>query len=725
MIASATLNYDDKIVYLSVLDDHKIAIVDFTNTFTVLDILTMETTHSFVLKSAYAHAQKKNISFSPDGKYLAYSEEKQSVVRIIDIQKQKLHHSFPTQQNKIETLCFDPSSSYLVAGSLTGRVYLWNLFSTGQVSRLSSFPEYSPNTLLQPKTNYVSAAAFSPSGNLVATSGYGGSIVITNIRTEVSPKRITPSHVRINALCFIDENFLCAGNIEGGLDIIDLRASQIHKHYQTSLGDINTMCLSRSHNYLFIAGHTQKVSLLSLKEDKPLRNEYLHLHEKITHMDMTKEDTLIVACEDGSVSFFEVYPEELFKLRIDTSSYQQCYELLQAYPLLLESDLMQDLDDAWQITLEEAVYQVEEGDIKASQRTLNRFAKIPSKTHVINEFKEFVTHYERFKVAVKNENFAMAYSMCEHVHLLKMTKPYMEVEKVWDGIFLKAQACVIKGQTQNLFKIFEPFSRVTSKLCFIQVLLHEPKTFLEFTQHINDHSYEHIFLITKQHPCLQEISSYQKVLESSADLLVKFRQHIFSRDYELADLEHEALKHVTYLKDEVKELTKLLSFAKKLEDYVQEDKYLAAYTLMDTHYELHELPLSIELEDNWNKKMKEAEKEALLGHTKEIKLILGDLLRLRSRAQKVGMLLRQSYIIQIKFLIVKEQFSLISKAVINYITIFGFDTEVSNLLLKLKKSKNLSIELTPEQEHRRPRTLWLNVTDAKVPDTILHVVQYS
>jgi len=719
LIASATLNFDDKIVYLSVLNHNKIAVTDLSKTFSIIDIETMEKTQSLTLKHAYTHSEKKTISFSPDGKYLAYSEENQSVVRVIDIEKQKLHHSFPTLQNKIETLVFDPSSSYLIAGSVTGRVHLWNLFSTGHVSRLSSFPEYSPNTLLQSKINYVSAAAFSQSGNLVATSGYGGSIVITNIHTEVAAKRITPNHIRINSLCFIDENYLCAGNIEGSLDIIDLRISQIHKHYQTSLGDINTMCLSSSGSFLFIAGHTKQVSLVDLKNDKPVINEYIRVKSKITHIDITKEDILIIACEDGSINFFHLFPQELFQLRLSTASYQQSFQLLANFPLLHESPLVEELDRAWDETLQEAIYQVQEGNFKASQRVLNRFSKIPSKTHIINEFQGLSTHFSRFKTAVNHENYAMAYSMSEHVPLLKMTDPYRQMESVWDDVFLKAQAYVIKEQTHNLFKILEPFSRVTSKLCFIQILLHQPEMFLEFTQHINDHSYEHIFSITKQYPCLKDIASFQKVLESSEDLLTKFRQHIFSTDYELADLEYESLKHISYMKEELKELAKLLELAKRLESYQHEEKFLAAYTLIDAHPQLQVLPLTLDLEKSWNQKMKESEKEALLGHTKEIKLILGDLLRLHSRAQKIGMLLRQSYIIQIKFLVIKEQFSLISKAVTSYINIFGFDTELNNLLLKLKKSKNMMIELTPEQEHRRPRTLWLTLTGGKVPDTIL------
>ena len=166
-------------------------------------------------------------------------------------------------------------------------------------------------------------------------------------------------------------------------------------------------------------------------------------------------------------------------------------------------------------------------------------------------------------------------------------------------------------------------------------------------------------------------------------------------------------------------MVKLLQLAKRLENYYVDKKMISAYTLIDAHPELLPLPLAQEIEKTWNKKMKEAEKEALLGHTKEIKTILAELLTLHSRAQKIGMLLRLSYMTQIKFLVVKEQLGVISKAVNSYIKIFGYDTELGTLLQKLKKSKDLDIELTPEQEHRRPRALWLNITEGNVPDTII------
>lgn len=719
MIPSAKLNFDDKIVYLSVLDEGKLALVDKTKKFFIIDLPTMGREHEFKFKQALVHSEKMSISFSPDGKYLAYSEKDQSVVRIIDLHEHKLHHSFPTLHNQIETLCFDPSSSYLIAGSITGRVYLWNLFATGQVSRLSSFPEYTPHLFSQPKTNYVSSACFSPSGNLVATSGYGGSIVITNIHTEVTPIRVTPNHVRINGLCFINEDYLAAGNIEGGLDIINLLTSQIHKHYQTSLININAMCVTSRGSYLLVAGHTKHISLIDLNTQKIVNAEYIHLGAKVTRLAITGEDTLIVGCEDGSINVFQLYPQELLQHYLDSSSYAQGYDLLYKFPLLHESPLIHTLELAWEEILEQAIGHVQKQEVDKAQKLLNKFTNVSSKYKTIKGFQELIAHFERFRTAVEHKNYALAYSMAEHVNLLKHTSPYLEMEEIWDTAFLQAQVHIIKDEIHELFKVLEPFSRVTTKLCFIQVLLHQPARFLEFTNLINSHSYEKIFEITKNYPCLKEIQSYQKIIDATDDLYEKFRQHIFSRDYELAQLDQEALSHIPYMKRKCKELASLLKFSKKLESYYQKEDFISCYTLVDKHKELHTLPLVQKLEEIWNTKVKDAEKEALLGHTKGIKDILGKLLTLHTRALKVGMLLRLSYMTQIKFLVIHHHIDSVPKAMDTYIKIFGYDTELHNLIMKLDKEKIATIELTDEQQYRRPRSLWLNLTEGIVPDTIL------
>ncbi len=713
------LALDRNIIYLQLLHNNRLALVTEDKVFSILDLETMEKEHDFTFHNADVHHEKKSISFSPDGKYLAYSEMNQSVVRVINIHSHKLHHSFPTLQNKIETLEFDPSSSYLIAGSLTGRVYLWNLFSTGQVSRLSSFPEYSPHLLTQPKVNYVSAACFSPSGDLVATTGYGGSIVITNIHTEVSPKRITPNHVRINALNFINEDMLVSGNIEGALDIINLHNSQIHKHYQTGLGSISSIMVSSSGDFLLVSGHTKDILLIDLKKEKIREAAYISCPTKTYQLRITQDNKLIVACEEGILIIYELYPQDIFLAYINENAYDRAYELVQDYPLLEDSSLLSTIEEEWEDTLRDALVKIENNKEEEALLLLEKFSRVPSKVNLITQVKNFITHYPAFRSAASNENYSLAYSISEQTPLLKKSALFLRMEKVWDSYFLKAQTYVITNQKTELIKILEPFSRVNSKFCFIQVLLHQPSLFIEFINNVNAKDYEKIFAVTHSYPCLKEIKSYKELLHDAKDLVQACRQHIYTAKYNLAQDELEKLEHIPSMKQQTLELKHLFSLSTRLQELYENEDFLSCYTLIDKNEVLQTLPLAKKLEDAWNVQVQASEKEALLGNIKAIKEIFKELISLGTRSQKIGTLLRLGFLMQIKLLVIKKQIETLYPAIHNYIHFFGYDTELHNLILKLKQDDIVHIDLDEEQMHHRPRSLWLVITEGKIPDTIL------
>ena len=713
------LSIDRNIVYLQLINNNRLALVTDDRVFSIFNLDTMKKEQDFTFHNADVHHEKKSVAFSPDGKYLAYSEISQSVVRVINIHSHKLHHSFPTLRNKIETLEFDPSSSYLIAGSLTGRVYLWNLFSLGQVSRLSSFPEYSPHLLTQPKINYVSAACFSPSGDLVATTGYGGSIVITNVHTEVSPKRITPNHIRINALNFINEDMLVSGNIEGAIDIINLHNSQIHKHYQTGLGSINSIVVSSSGDFLLVSGHTNDILLIDLKKQKIRETAYISRPNKVYLLRITQDNRLVVACEKGTINIYQLYPEDTFSSYISENAYHRAYELVQEYPLLEDSSFLSTIEEEWERTLQEALVKIEEEKEDEALLFLEKFSRVPSKVNSINQVKNFIAHYQAFKIATLNENYSLAYSISEQTPLLKKSTLFLNMEKVWDACFLKAQTYVITNQKAELIRLLEPFSRVNSKFCFIQVLLHQPHLFIEFINHINTKDYEKIFSVTHSYPCLKEIESYKELLHAAQDLVDECHQHIYTANYGLAQNNLDLLEHIPSMKQQTQELKHLFSLSTRLQELYEHGDIVSCYTLIDKNEILQILPLAKKLEDEWNLQVQESEKEALLGNIKAIKEIFKDLISLTTRSQKIGTLLRLGFLTQIKLLVIKKQIESLTPAIHNYIHIFSYDTELHNLILKLEQENIVYLELDEEQRHHRPRSLWLVITEGKIPNTIL------
>jgi hypothetical protein len=467
------------------------------------------------------------------------------------------------------------------------------------------------------------------------------------------------------------------------------------------------------------AGTGQHISLLDLRQKKIIEPSYIKVNSKITAMAIGTDDVLYVGSEDGSISVFDLVPKDILNLSADANTYAQAYDLLHTHPLLQDTPLKQELEERWELTMQKAIEQLENRQTDEAIKSLKIFSKVKAKQVMIKDFQGVITTFERFRAAVDHENYTLAYSMADHIPLLKETTPYKEIEALWDDVFHKAQTYVITENTHQLFKVLEPFSRVTSKLCFIQVLLHQPKLFLEFTHMINTRHYEKIFSIAGQYPCLKEIESYKNVIHAADDLQKNAYKHILSREYTLAERALKELASIPYMKTELKELSRLSSLLQKIEKFHKKGDLTSCYTFIDKHPDLQEFPLIQEIEEHWKTKMKEAEKEALLGHTKEIKTILGELLTLPTRAQKVGMLLRQSFLIQLKLMVIQHKTDKLQVAIENYISLFSYDTELHNLIQKLKNEKIINIELTPEQEYRRPRSLWLSLSKGKIPDTIL------
>ena len=719
MITTSSCMLDDAIVNLKCIGNTHLCIADNAKNFFIMDLHTLTKVKEFSFSQANTHPEKQTIAYSPDGKFLAYSESSQSVVRVIDLEQQKLHYSFPTLQNKIETLCFDPTSHYLVAGAITGRVLLWNLFATTQVSRLSSFPEYTPKTMTKPKTNYVSAACFSPSGHLVATTGYGGSIVITNIHTEVSPKRITPAHIRINCMLFANENTLIAGNVEGGIDIIDTLSSRTMRHIQSGHAHISSMCLSACGEFLFVTGHSHYVSLYHWRDYTLIDMDYIRTDSKINRIDISDDNFLVLGLENGEVELYNLYPKDLLQLRMKTGAYAKAHELIQTYPLLKHSILHQQLNDLWEENLQTAITHVEEGHPDNAKKQLLKFAGIPSLQKHFGDFEGLLANYDRFFRGYQMQNYPLAYSLAEYNPLLKRTTPYQQMESIWTQTFNKAQLLIIKDQKDKLYSLLDPFNRVTSKQCFIQVLLYQPRLFIEFLTYIKQHDFNNLCDAVKAYPCLKEMSSYQKMYEWVEELFEKFHNHILSKDFELAQLDYEALTLLPQMKERTDELKALMDFSQLLEVPFRNNNFKACYMLIDEHKGSTDIDLVTELEEKWKEMVKEAERLAQLGQVKGIKAYMGELLYIPSRSQKTGMLLRQGYITQIKLLIVKKQFERALQSMHNYIKLFGYDTELDNLITKLHKDDIMKIELSEADLVRRPRSLWIEKSKGMVPDTII------
>ena len=116
--------------------------------------------------------------------------------------------------------------------------------------------------------------------------------------------------------------------------------------------------------------------------------------------------------------------------------------------------------------------------------------------------------------------------------------------------------------------------------------------------------------------------------------------------------------------------------------------------------------------------MEQCEAAALRGDTPAIKELLGPLLTLKSRNEKIGNILRVSYQIQIKQCLTQSKPALAKNGISHYVDLFGMDGETEQLI-KVLHAKGLKLHLSDEQKQHRPRGLWVSTTHGHLPDSIV------
>jgi hypothetical protein len=656
-------------------------------------------------------------AFSSDGSFFAFAHNtpKGNAVRIIDMTSKDLVRSYATQENSVELLEFDPTGTYIVAGTTTGRVFLWRTDGNNLIARLSSFPEYTPHLLTLPTNNYVSAAAFDT--NLVATTGYGGSIVITNVLTQANTKRLKPGKLRIDAMLFLDAHHLIAGNEEGVVSLIHTEENHPTRRVAAGVGAIKHLVLLPNGHFLLAASEYNHIALINLESMEVLNNRYITTNSPVRTMTLSNEHSVLIGMLNGEILHVDLSPYSDFNQLVEEGRYQEAYALCDNEPFIKESAEYRQLDLVFEERYEKAHTFLERKQREDALHILMPFMKVPGKGKAIRSLFNAFDTFPRFAHLVSQKKYSIAYGLCtQHPHL-KKTLPYATMEQAWEKAFSTAQKLVLQGHEKQARQAFDQFLTVAEKSQYIRLLLHNKAILVAFAKAIAAKDYISLKNLTEQEPILRQIPSYHTVMESTDTIIEVIMDAIKHEQYDKADLLCGELLQIPHLAHHYDNVNRFITKAKKLSALHNAGKIYEVYETLDRSTELNVLPLAKEMEEKWNKMMQACEEAALHGHTAVIKNTLGNMIMLSSRSEKIGNLLRISYQMQIKFFLARNNPDKAGRSIERYIELFGIDNE-TRLLIKLLNKKGEDLFLTDEQQQNRPRGLWLSVTDGNLPDQL-------
>jgi len=321
---------------------------------------------------------------------------------------------------------------------------------------------------------------------------------------------------------------------------------------------------------------------------------------------------------------------------------------------------------------------------------------------------------------IEQNSLGLAFGLIDDNPMLRETTEHKKLEEMYSIVFNRAIEELCKQKSDNAHKLLENFKEISSKKEQINTLFIDFKHFERFKEHISDEKYPIAYALSSKHTLLTLTPEFQKMEDTFAGIFKLAREQMIIGQKDLAT---ETLSPYMTILSKRQELKNLLSGnyiylnnKQKNEMEINREKLLFAYEKNDfkecyeliDRYSIEELELVELLEKHWIKLMVECEEYSIKGDIKAIKTILGELIKTKTRVDKIGDLLRVAFYSKIKTLGENKKFSSAQNIIYSYIDIFGVDLEMKDIMKEYEKISKNRLAITHNQNEKVLRSDWLN-----------------
>lgn len=644
------------------------------------------------------------VAFSKKSDLLAFANG--TIIYIINTQNKMLLQTIRTNDGEITLLEFVPDTKYLVTGTTHGRVMQYRYDGRSPLSRLCSFGQQLKEKNSRIKRNYVSAFAFHK--EYFAVAGYGGLITVLKMSTYTNRHSITASKVRVSALCFLNENRLVSANIDGFLQIHSLKKHHSVKNITMPFRNINTILVMQNPRYIMVSAEDKNIILVDTLTAKVVSASYLKFKENIQMIELTKDNYLLVVLHSKEIHKVKLPTTEHLKTFILNKELHRAFHLIEKDPMLQGTREHKRVGVMYENLYAQAVEALINSNVTEARKLLQKFSAIKSKEDDINSIFKAFEHYPRFKTLYLEKKYALAYAMSEKHPALKRTKHYKKMEEIFKEAFTFAQKQILTGREDVAKEILSVYATVVSKKPILKLILNQNKDFIDFLKAINEKNYSTVDKLLEKNPLFSQIPTYTALKNSTQESLNEIREVLDIGEADTAITLIKKLLDTPNIKDELQEFYKEAKLVKRLQEKYDNNDFKACYEILDSTNTLDNLELSKLLEAHFSKLMNQCEEAGLIGDIKSVKKVLGNLIDIKSRLDKIGDMLRLSFHTKIKGLMAKRSFKSAENIIYSYIDIFGQDSEIFSIMKTYEKVTKSKLAITDEKYFSLPRDNWIN-----------------
>jgi hypothetical protein len=670
---------------------HGIKTVLLSNCSTISNIIIKQLNH-----------QTTAIDFSANSNMVAFANA--NIIYIYDLTNKHIIQTIRTNEGIITTLKFMPNTPYIITGTNYGRVMQYRYDGRAQLSRLCSFGHFS--TLKKPiKNNYVSTFAFYE--DYVASTGYGGIISVIRLNSRSFKININNSKVRINTLLFLDKHTIISGNAKGVLQIQKVDKYKSAKSIQTQYTTIKDICQIPNTPFILISGDSNNLSVVDTQKEKLISSKYITFNDEIEKIKITPDNDLLVFLKNKHLLISELPKAQHLKSFILNNKLDEAFNFIEKYPTLQGTREHKRVEVMYEKIYSDAIAALIKSNKKQALKIIEMFKNVNTKRDETNKIFDDFHQYHRFKTLYLEKKHSLAYAVADKYPSLKRTHEYKKMEEEFKNNFSFAQKQILIGREDVAKEILSPYANITSKRDILHLIFTFNDDFISFLKAIESKDFIVIEKLLKKHKTFKDIPSYAALKNSINEDLEIIKELLIKGDTESAKVHISKLENIDTIKHEIQHLLNILKYTKLLYKNYDQNRFVNCYELIDKHTELEDLELSILLDKHWEKLMLECEQYALLGDLKSIKSTLKELIKVKTRSQKIGDLIRVSFHTKLKALIAKRSLKNAENIIYSYIDIFGIDSEILYIMKIFEKVSNKKLAITINKKDSNKRDKWL------------------
>lgn len=640
------------------------------------------------------------VCFSPDAKFIAYATK--THLYIANISNKEVVKSIILDNDNIIILSFDLSSKYIVAGNNEGRVLLFKYNSSSQLARLCSFPYQRPKTKV--KKNFVSAITFYR--NLLAVSGYGGAIFIIDIYSGANKSVLLHGTSRKNALYFLNENSIISGDNDGNLQLISISSNSVIKSINLPFRKTKQIVSIPNTKFLIVHANTNTMIIIDSKEYKIIHNKYIEFEDDIHAIEALDSKTLVVSLKNQRILYVELPSREMLASLILHNSLDVAYELIAKEPMLQETPEHKSLEQMYDKAYLGAVNALINQNKELANQLMLIYRDINTKKESVKLLFKSFENYNRFKTLYLEKKYALAYAMSTKFPALKMTNQYDSMEIKWKETFTNAQRHILIGKPDYAKALFKEYMTVIAKRPIIQLILKHNELFIDFLRALDKKDFKRINEITRKNILFTQMPIYETLESDIKKSLTRIETYIKKNKIKLAKKNLAKIEGTPGFTQQVERLYSMCDEMIKLQSFYANNDFYSCYEMIDLFAHLGFSELGELLQKHWLKLMNECEEYALKGNIQSIKAVLGELITLNARKDRIGDLLRVGFQTQIKYFLYNHKFKSAQNVIYSYIDIFTKDSEISSLMSKYESLTGKKLAITLSQDKRLSRDSW-------------------